>query len=76
MKYFTITTILIKNQEYQKDLSYINILNTVISGVKNAEIYQSLALVLFILFFLLVIILVYIKPKDYYQDMDNLPLED
>ncbi|CVK15359.1 Cbb3-type cytochrome oxidase component FixQ [Apibacter mensalis] len=48
----------------------------IIAGVDNAIIYQSLALLLFVLFFLGVIFIVMNKPKNYYSDMSNLPLED
>ncbi|MXP06508.1 MULTISPECIES: CcoQ/FixQ family Cbb3-type cytochrome c oxidase assembly chaperone [unclassified Apibacter] len=50
--------------------------NKIIAGVDNAVIYQSLALLLFVLFFLGVTFMVMNKPKNYYNDMSNLPLED
>lgn len=50
--------------------------NKIIAGVDNAIIYQSLALLLFVLFFLGVTFMVLNKPKNYYNDMSNLPLED
>lgn len=50
--------------------------NKIIAGVDNAIIYQSLALLLFVLFFLGVTFMVMNKPKNYYNDMSNLPLED
>lgn len=50
--------------------------NKIIAGVDNAIIYQSLALLLFVLFFLGVTFMVMNKPKNYYKDMSNLPLED
>lgn len=50
--------------------------NKIIAGVDNAIIYQSLALLLFVLFFLGVTFMVMNKPKNYFNDMSNLPLED
>lgn len=50
--------------------------NKIIAGVDNAIIYQSLALLLFVLFFLGVTLMVMNKPKNYYNDMSNLPLDD
>lgn len=50
--------------------------NKIIAGVDNAIICQSLALLLFVLFFLGVTFMVMNKPKNYYNDMSNLPLED
>ncbi len=50
--------------------------NKIIAGVDNAIIYQSLALLLFVLFFLGVTFMVMNKPKDYYTNMSNLPLEE
>lgn len=50
--------------------------NKIIAGVDNAIIYQSLALLLFVLFFLGVTFMVMNKPKDYYSNMSNLPLEE
>lgn len=50
--------------------------NKIIAGVDNAIIYQSLALLLFVFFFLGVTFMVMNKPKNYYNDMSNLPLED
>ncbi|MXO34442.1 hypothetical protein GFU95_03450 [Apibacter sp. B3889] len=50
--------------------------NKIIAGVDNAIIYQSLALLLFVLFFLGVTFMVMNKPKNYYNYMSNLPLED
>ncbi|MDR2121974.1 MAG: cbb3-type cytochrome c oxidase subunit 3 [Flavobacteriaceae bacterium] len=49
--------------------------NKIIAGVDNAVIYQSLALLLFALFFIGVTLLVMKKPKDYYKDASSLPLE-
>lgn len=50
--------------------------NKIIAGVDNAAIYQSAALLLFILFFVGVTFIVMKRPKNYYNDMSNLPLED
>ncbi|PQL92242.1 CcoQ/FixQ family Cbb3-type cytochrome c oxidase assembly chaperone [Apibacter sp. wkB309] len=50
--------------------------NKIIAGVDNAIIYQSLALLLFVLFFLGVTFMVMNKPKNYYNEMSNLPLDD
>lgn len=50
--------------------------NKIIAGVDNAIIYQSLALLLFVIFFLGVTFMVMNKPKDYYTNMSNLPLEE
>jgi len=48
----------------------------IVASVENAGIYQSIALVLFMLFFIFVVGLVLSRPKNYYDDQDRLPLED
>ncbi|MDR1876765.1 MAG: CcoQ/FixQ family Cbb3-type cytochrome c oxidase assembly chaperone [Flavobacteriaceae bacterium] len=50
--------------------------NKIIAGVDNAAIYQSIALLLFVLFFVGVILMVMKKPKNYYKAMSDLPLEE
>jgi cbb3-type cytochrome oxidase subunit 3 len=49
--------------------------NKIIAGVDNAAIYQSAALLLFLLFFVGVTFIVMKRPKNYYEDMSNLPLD-
>lgn len=46
-----------------------------VAGVEHAGIYQSIALVLFVLFFTSVLIKVISKPKNYYNEQSNMPLD-
>lgn len=60
----------------QEEVLYRDMLKTVISGVKNAGVYQSLALVLFTIFFVSLIIFICTKPKYHYKNINHLPFED
>lgn len=48
----------------------------ILSNTENAGIYQTLALILFILFFISLVIYVFSKPKKYYREEEHAPLED
>lgn len=48
----------------------------ILGNVEHAGLYQTIALLLFILFFAFVVYQVIKKPKNYYQDEANLPLDD
>ncbi len=54
----------------------LNFYNKIIAGVYNATIFQSAALLLFVLFFVGVTLLVMRRPKNYYNDLGNLPLDE
>ncbi|MCB9202680.1 MAG: CcoQ/FixQ family Cbb3-type cytochrome c oxidase assembly chaperone [Flavobacteriales bacterium] len=60
----------------KEESTYRNTIKMVTSSVENAGVYQSIALVLFVLFFISVVILVLSRPKNYYKQQTNLPLED
>ena len=47
----------------------------ILGSVENAGLYQTIALILFILFFAFAVYQVMKKPKNYYQDQANLPLD-
>lgn len=42
----------------------------------NSSIYQTLALILFLIFFLGIIFYVFSRPKKYYDEEANAPLDD
>ncbi|MEJ8589893.1 CcoQ/FixQ family Cbb3-type cytochrome c oxidase assembly chaperone [Riemerella anatipestifer] len=48
----------------------------ILSNTEGTGFYQSLALILFIIFFIGVVYYVMSKPKKYYQDEANAPLDD
>jgi len=48
----------------------------VVAGVSDASFLQSLAGVLFFIFFVIMVIKAYSKPKNYYHDMSGLPLDE
>ncbi|MGM5631687.1 hypothetical protein O2K51_12360 [Apibacter raozihei] len=50
--------------------------NKIIAGTDHAVAYQSAALLLFVLFFIGMTYVVMKKPKDYYKDMSDMPLEE
>lgn len=60
----------------KKEITYTNMIKTIISKVDNAGIYQSVSLILFMLFFISLIVFVHTKPKEYYKYINHLPLED
>ena len=47
----------------------------IVSNVENAGFFQTLAMIIFILFFLVVVYIVINRPKNYYNDEENAPLE-
>jgi cbb3-type cytochrome oxidase subunit 3 len=51
-------------------------LKDIISSGENTGFYQTLALVLFMIFFIGLIIYVFSRPKKYYQEEENAPLSD
>lgn len=48
----------------------------IIASVENAGLYQTIALVLFFLFFVSVTLITLLRPKKYFENVDKLPLED
>ena len=46
----------------------------IVSNVENAGFFQTLAMIIFILFFLVVVYIVINRPKNYYKE-ENAPLE-
>ena len=47
----------------------------IVSNVENAGLFQTIAMIIFILFFVTVIYVVLNRPKKYYNDEENAPLE-
>ena len=47
----------------------------ILANVENAGFYQTLSMILFILFFIATIYFVISKPKKYYEDVEKAPLE-
>ena len=48
----------------------------IVANVENTGFFQTIAMILFILFFLSVIYVVLSRPKKYYSTQENAPLED
>lgn len=48
----------------------------VISASENANLWQIISMLLFMLFFVGVVFLVFKKPKKYYEEDANLPLSE
>lgn len=48
----------------------------IVSSGENAGFFQSLALVIFLVFFVGLIIYVFSKPKKYYKEQEEAPLDD
>ncbi len=48
----------------------------ILSSGENSGFYQTLALVLFMVFFIGLIIYVFSRPKKYYKEEENAPLDD
>lgn len=48
----------------------------ILSNGENVGLYQTLALILFVLFFIGLVYVVFKKPKKYYRDRENAPLDD
>ncbi|UOE36983.1 CcoQ/FixQ family Cbb3-type cytochrome c oxidase assembly chaperone [Chryseobacterium oryzae] len=46
-----------------------------LANAENTGLYQTVALILFMLFFLILLILVFSKSKNYYVEVSNLPLD-
>ena len=47
----------------------------ILSNSENAGFYQTLALIIFILFFIVLVIYVFSKPKKFYREEENAPLQ-
>lgn len=62
------------NQE--KIIEYRDIIKMVLSNIKNVGYYQSVILIIFMLYFLLLIIYIYTRPKNYYKDITSFLLKD
>lgn len=60
----------------EKIVQYRDTIKTVISHVHNAGYYQSFVLIFFMLYFLLLIIYISTRPKDYYKDVMSFLLKD
>ncbi len=48
----------------------------ILSEYQFADILQTVSLVLFVIFFVLLVWYVYSRPKGFYQEVSELPLED
>ncbi len=48
----------------------------IVSNVDNAGFFQSLALVIFMVFFIGIVVYVFNKPKKHYREQENAPLQD
>ena len=48
----------------------------ILANIEHAGLYQTIAMILFILFFLGTTFYVISRPKKYYNEVENAPLED
>ena len=48
----------------------------IVSSVENAGLYQTIAMLIFILFFVGLVFYVFSRPKKHYQEQENAPLEE
>ncbi|MCU7614723.1 cbb3-type cytochrome c oxidase subunit 3 [Chryseobacterium sp. GMJ5] len=48
----------------------------ILSNTENAGLYQTLALIFFMLFFIALVIYVFSRPKKFYREEEHAPLED
>lgn len=48
----------------------------ILSNSENTGLFQTLALVIFLLFFIGIVIYVFSRPKKYYREEENAPLDD
>lgn len=55
---------------------YRDTIKTVLSHIEGVGYYQSFVLVIFMLYFLLLIVYVYTRPKNYYKDVTSFLLKD
>lgn len=60
----------------KENIIYRDTFKMIVAGVENANIYQSLALVLFLIFYISLFIIIYIKPKNYYNKIEKSPLDN
>ncbi len=48
----------------------------IVSNGEGVGLYQTIAMIIFILFFLGLVFYVFSKPKKYYREEENAPLDD
>ncbi len=48
----------------------------IISNGENVGLFQTIAMILFIILFLGIVWFVFSRPKKYYRDQENAPLDD
>lgn len=48
----------------------------ILANIENAGLYQTISMIIFILFFIATIVYVVTRPKKHYNDVENAPLED
>ncbi len=48
----------------------------ILSNGENAGLYQTIALIIFMIFFIGLIVVVFSRPKKYYQEEEQAPLSD
>ena len=48
----------------------------ILANGSNVGLYQTIAMILFILFFLGIVFYVFTRPKKYYEEEENAPLND
>lgn len=48
----------------------------IVSNVENAGLYQTIAMLIFILFFVGLVFYVFSRPKKHYKEQENAPLDE
>ena len=48
----------------------------ILANIDNAGIYQTLSMIIFIIFFISTVLYVLSRPKKHYSEVDKAPLED
>lgn len=51
-------------------------LKDILANGENVGLYQTIAMLLFVLFFLGIVFYVFSRPKKYYEEEENAPLND
>jgi len=48
----------------------------ILANIDNAGIYQTLSMIIFIIFFIITVLYVLSRPKKHYSEVERAPLED
>ena len=48
----------------------------ILANIDNAGFYQTLSMIIFIIFFIIIVLYVLSRPKKHYSEVEKAPLED